>query len=165
MPGDKRGVPGKLNEPIRSPHQEIGANRAFDRVQNLGMRDHRVNPGEHEVGKPVHGAPLPRNQLAQAVFVLICVFVELPAEFRRLAVAEDPNRIKITILLVKLLLFRAKHDGFYSLRQKRLNQSCQLVRLGEKRVVAMRGNQLPVLATDSRFHHAFGQSEYILRWK
>ena len=37
------------------------------------------------MGETVNRAPLARNQLAQAIFVLIGVVVELPAEFRRLA--------------------------------------------------------------------------------
>jgi hypothetical protein len=117
------------------------------------------------VCEPINSAPLARNQLAQAVLILIRVLVELPPECRRLVIVEHPKGIKITILFVKLPLFRAEHHGVYSLDQKRPDQPCQLVRLGQKRIVAVRGNQLSVLAADPRLHHARGQCGYIGRRK
>jgi hypothetical protein len=45
------------------------------------------------MGEAVNRPPLTRNQLAQAVFISIRVFVKLLPEFRCLVVAEDAKRV------------------------------------------------------------------------
>ena len=108
MPGNKCGITGKLDEPIGAPHQQIGTDRTFDRIQNPGMRDDLINPGQRQMGECVDGPPLAGNQLAQAIFVLSGVVVELPAKFRCLGFAENLKGIEITILFVKLPLLLAE---------------------------------------------------------
>src|SRR6201996_9840853 len=109
MPGNEGNVPGKLDEPIGTPDQQVGTKHTLHGIQNSGMRNHLINPGEREMGETINRAPLSRNQLAQPLFVVLGVVVEVPAESLGFAIAENSKRAQVTILFVKLPLFAAKH--------------------------------------------------------
>src|ERR1700722_11131878 len=127
MPGNEGSVPWKLNEPIRAPHQQVGAKNTLHGIQNPRMRNHLINPGEREMGETINRAPLSRNQFAQTPFVRFCVVVEVMAESLGFTLAENSKRAQVAILFVKLPLVAAQHCR--PSLQKRPNQPCQVVRL------------------------------------
>ncbi len=110
--------------------------------------------------EPVDRPPLARNHLAEQIFILIGVIVKLPAELRRLRVAENPDRIQITILGIKLLFFRAElacdlpMAVILSVLQERMQQPRQLIRFRQKSVVTVGGDKFPMFAADTGLLHA-----------
>src|SRR5579862_5151664 len=88
MPGDKGSVVRKLYEPCRLPHQDVGADHPFHRVQNLGMRGDLVNPWENKMGLRVQRPALAGEQVFQILTMLLSVVVEFHPEFRSLLLAE-----------------------------------------------------------------------------
>ena len=49
VPGDEAGAVRLLDEEVRGPAQEIGPEHVLDRVEDLGMVDQLVAPGEQQV--------------------------------------------------------------------------------------------------------------------
>ena len=67
MPRHEAGIAGFLDEERAAPAQNIGTDHAFDRIENRGMPDQAVQPGEQEMALVAHRALEHAMQLLHAL--------------------------------------------------------------------------------------------------
>src|ERR1700761_8506326 len=93
MPRDKTGIARFLDKEGRVPAQDIGPEQILDRVEDLGMADHLVDPGEQHVAAMAHLA------LDRAA-ALGLVILELAAETGDLAGTQGLDREMIAAVVI-----------------------------------------------------------------
>ena len=92
MPRHEAGISGFLDEERAAPAKNIRADHAFDRVENRGMSDQAVQPGEQKMALVAH------RPLQHAVRRL--VRFEARAEHCGLRGRHHPDRRVVAVLAV-----------------------------------------------------------------
>jgi hypothetical protein len=107
MPGHETGIMGFLDEEAGIPAQDVRPQQVLDRIEDFGMTDHLVDPGEQHVAAMAHLA-LDRS----AAFGL--VILELAAKISHFAGAQGIDREVIAAVSIQgdLLLAEQLLHGF-----------------------------------------------------